>query len=117
MNKYRNKVEIIADILGVAREGARKTHIIYQGNLSYKLATAYLEAVLNAGLLVFSHERDFYLLTEKGKTFLVRFNKYSRYAKSLEKQHARVENEMNILVQKRRQEDIENGLIKPQQPI
>jgi len=99
MTKYRNKIEIVADILKVAEEGAKKTHIIYQGNLSFKLATAYLKAVLKAGLLVFSREHRFYMPTEKGRMFLARFNKYSRSAKNLEEQNARVKKEMIFLEQ------------------
>jgi hypothetical protein len=57
----------------------------------------YLEAVLHAGLLAFSGENGFYVLTKKGKLFLERFNKYSRCARNLEKQQARVKNEMIFL--------------------
>lgn len=37
MGKYRSRVEIVADILEVASDGALKTHIMYKCNLSYKL--------------------------------------------------------------------------------
>lgn len=97
--KYRNKIEIIADILEVAREGAKKTHIIYRGNLSFKLANAYLKAVLKAGLIVLDRKDRHYLLTEKGKMFLERFGKYCKYARGLEKQYALVRSEMTSLEQ------------------
>ena len=97
--KYRNKIEIIADILEVAREGAKKTHIIYRGNLSFKLANAYLKAVLKAGLIVLNRKDRHYLLTEKGQVFLERFGKYCKYARGLEKQYALVRSEMTSLEQ------------------
>ena len=99
MVKYRNKIEIIADILEVAREGAKKTHIIYRGNLSFKLANAYLKAVLKAGLIVLDRKDRHYLLTEKGQVFLERFGKYCKYARSLQKQYALVRSEMVSLEQ------------------
>jgi len=91
--KYRNKIEIVADILSVAREGARKTHIIYRGNLSFKLANIYLDVVVRAGLIRFDSDNGHYLLTEKGKRFLGKFHKYSKYAKNLEKQSTLVNKE------------------------
>jgi predicted transcriptional regulator len=91
--KYRNKIEIIADILNVAREGAKKTHIIYRGNLSFKLANIYLNVVVRAGLIRFDSNNGHYLLTEKGKRFLGKFHKYNRYAKNLEKQSTLVNKE------------------------
>ena len=91
--KYRNKIEIVADILNVAREGAKKTHIIYRGNLSFKLANIYLEVALRAGLIRFDSGNGHYFLTEKGKRFLGKFTKYNKYAKSLEKKFALVKKE------------------------
>lgn len=95
--KYRNKIEIVADILNVAREGAKKTHIIYRGNLSFKLANIYLEVVVRAGLIRFDSDNGHYFLTEKGKRFLGKFTKYNRFAKSLEKQFALVKQEKVLL--------------------
>jgi predicted transcriptional regulator len=95
--KYRNKIEIVADILNVAREGAKKTHIIYRGNLSFKLANIYLDVVVRAGLIRFHSDDAHYFLTGKGKRFLGKFTKYNRYAKSLEKHSALVKKEKVLL--------------------
>jgi predicted transcriptional regulator len=98
--KYRKKVEIVADILDVVRSGAKKTHIMYKCNLSFKLTNAYLDAVLRAGLIVFNDNNDgHYFLTRKGKAFLEKYNKYNRYARSFERQRERVRNEMSLLEQ------------------
>jgi len=37
MGKYRDRLQIIADILSVVRDGAKKTHVMYQANLSFTL--------------------------------------------------------------------------------
>ena len=99
LSKYRSKIEIVADILRISRTGARKTHIIYQGNLSFKLATTYLKEALTAGLLSHDENTGSYSLTEKGNAYLTRFEKYVQGAKRLEKQQARVEDEKTMLEQ------------------
>ena len=52
MGRYRNKLRIIADILLIACRRARKTQIMYQANLSYRLLCRYLGVVLDAVWLV-----------------------------------------------------------------
>ena len=96
---YRKKIEIVADILVIARKGAKKTHIMYRGNLSFKLLNVYLETVLRAGLLMVDRENGHYLLTEKGKSFLARFSVHNRRVKNLEKQSERVKGESTLLEQ------------------
>jgi predicted transcriptional regulator len=77
LSKYRNRVEIIADILNVVGDGALKTQIMYKGNLSYKLLTRYLREVIGAGLVCAVERANIYQLTEKGKMFLRDFKDYS----------------------------------------
>ena len=97
--KYRNKIEVVADVLAVAREGAKKTHIMYRGNLSFKLVNAYLSVVIKAGLISFDDESGCYVATEKGKVFLDRFKKYKRLVSGLERQLGLIKNEMASLEQ------------------
>ena len=61
----------------------KKTQIMYQANLSYKLLCRYLGEVLDAGLVSFDSE-ECYVLTAKGKEFLGRHEEYSKRCKSLE---------------------------------
>ena len=75
MGKYRSRLQIIADVLSVVKEGAKKTRIMYQANLSYKLLTRYLDDVLESGL-VRCENGDCYELTQKGREFLARFDDY-----------------------------------------
>jgi len=66
VSKYRDRLQIIADMLSIARNGAKKTQIMYQANLSYRLLGRYLREVLNAGLVKFENGNS-YVLTAKGK--------------------------------------------------
>ena len=84
-SKYRSRLEIIADILSVVRGGAKKTEIMYQANLSYKLLIQYLKDVLEANLVTHASENSF-MLTEKGLDFLTQFNSYHERRQELEEQ-------------------------------
>jgi predicted transcriptional regulator len=86
MGDYRCKLDIIADMLRVANRGAKKTQIMYQANLSYKLLTKYLKEVVKADLVHFEHAENCYVLTSKGEKFLERYKEYSRRNKHVEKQ-------------------------------
>jgi predicted transcriptional regulator len=78
LSKYRNRVEIIADILNIVGDGARKTQIMYRGNFSYKLLSRYLSEVIGAGLVCAGEKANIYRLTDKGKMFLRDYEDYSR---------------------------------------
>lgn len=86
MGNYRDRLQIIADILTVASKEAKKTQIMYQANLSYRLLCRYLGEVTKTGLIVLQ-DKDRYVLTEKGKEYLDQHEEYSKRCKNLEKQH------------------------------
>ena len=96
MGKYRSKLQIIADILDITSNGAKKTWIMYQANLSYKLFCRYLEEVMQCGLVAFG-EGNSYILTSKGEEFLTKFNEYDKQCKQLEEQVSSVQGERNEL--------------------
>jgi len=75
-SKYRNKLQIIADILLVAGKGAKKTRIMYQANLSYDLLKRYLTEVLEAGLISINKDERSYIITQKGEVFLKKYEEY-----------------------------------------
>lgn len=86
MGNYRSRLDIIADILHVvSKEGAKKTQIMYQANLSYKVLTKYLTEVIEACLVRLQRNERIYVLTSKGREFLEKYRKYSRSNKHLEK--------------------------------
>lgn len=92
MSKYRDKLRIVADILSIADDRAKKTRIMYQANLSYRLLCRYLDQVVDAELVKLE-DSDRYVLTAKGREFLTRHGEYSKRCKSLEKQSNHVNNE------------------------
>ncbi len=49
--KNRSRLEIIGNILGVAKYGAKKTHIMYRANLSYSQLQEYVAFLTERGLL------------------------------------------------------------------
>jgi len=92
LGKYRHKLQIIADILSIVGKGARRTHVMFQANLSYRLLCRYLYIVTGAGLVNCENE-DCYKLTPRGKEFLDRFDEYSKSWKHLEEQVNKVNHE------------------------
>lgn len=98
MGKYRSRLEIVADILYVVNDnnGAKKTRIMYQANLSYKLLTRYLKDVVEAGLVAFG-SANCYTLTWKGREFLRRFGEYCDEREKVEDQLNDVQNERKML--------------------
>ncbi|MEM4713772.1 MAG: winged helix-turn-helix domain-containing protein [Candidatus Bathyarchaeia archaeon] len=97
MGEYRSKLDIIADMLRVASNGANKTKIMYQANLSYKLLTKYLKELVKAELVHFQRTESSYVLTQKGLEFLQRYKEYSRRNKHIEKQFNDLHNKRKAL--------------------
>jgi len=64
----RSRIDITANILRLANEGTKKTHIMYRCNLSHSQLQAYLKLLLGMGFLV-SHS-DLFKTTAKGLKFL-----------------------------------------------
>ncbi len=93
MTTYRRRLDIIADILKVARTGAKKTKIMYFANLSFALLNKYLQDALHVGFLQFDGEK--YLMTKKGEDFLQKYGlfttQYSTVKAHLEKLHGEAE--------------------------
>jgi predicted transcriptional regulator len=96
MGKYRDRLQIIADILSVVRDGAKKTHVMYQANLSFTLLKRYLTEVLEAGL-VRCDDEDCYRLTGRGQAFLDRFGEYSKRCERVEEELNNVNDEKTVL--------------------
>lgn len=75
-SSHRSQIDIIADILDTAVDGARKTHIMYRCNLSFKQLETYLGLLLDRGLLrtVSGEEKTsytmFFVITDRGQALL-----------------------------------------------
>jgi predicted transcriptional regulator len=85
LGTYRGRLDIIADILQVASQNAKKTQIMYQANLSYKVLKRYLREITEASLISFQVAEQYYVLTDKGQEFLEAYRDYAKTNKSIEK--------------------------------
>jgi len=68
-------LEIISKILDLSKDGAKKTEILYYGNLSYMQLKSYLNFLIKNGILEEKEVKDndnthkLYKPTEKGLVF------------------------------------------------
>ena len=74
---YRDKIEIISDVLEAANGGASKIRIMYKAVLSYKQLKAYVKFLAEKGLLEYGYGTEVHILrtTEKGLLFLETYNR------------------------------------------
>lgn len=75
--RKRDRLRIMAEILSVATNNKKKTHIIRMCNLSSKMFQRYADTLLDKGLisLVNHSGGTFYKTTEKGQDFIRRYQK------------------------------------------
>ena len=70
----RSRTDIVVDILKVANNGAKKTHIVYRTNLNFNIACEYLETLREKELI--KQENGLFVTTEKGKAFQQMANEF-----------------------------------------
>ncbi|MGI0080063.1 MAG: winged helix-turn-helix domain-containing protein [Nitrososphaerales archaeon] len=72
--KNRNRIEIVANLLSIARTGTLKTHLMYKANLSYVMITDYLDYLQETRLIQETLDVDgtsrLFQTTEKGLKYL-----------------------------------------------
>ena len=73
---YRDKIEIISDVLEAANGGASKIRIMYKAVLSYKQMRGYVNFLAEKGLLEYGYQQELQIVrtTEKGLLFLATYN-------------------------------------------
>ena len=69
----RNDLDICADILQVARAGAKKTQIVYQANLNFKIVKGYLKRLIANGMLDPNQDERLFVTTSEGVDFIERY--------------------------------------------
>ena len=85
VNNRRSEIEIISDICKLSCNGAKKTELLYQGNLSYTQLKEYLIFLTERNILEKLENKDngnsatYYKTTEKGLEFLNEVNKVLAY--------------------------------------
>ena len=72
LNRKRSRLETIYKILLLSQQGIRKTHIMYQANLSHQQLVKYLEVLLTKQLL--SAKNGLYFTTDQGVAFIQKFH-------------------------------------------
>lgn len=79
----RNKFDIFAKVLEMAKKGTTKTRIVSQANLNQKVAKHSVRLLLDLNLLVETHNSPVsYFTTEKGLRFLYEYNSLKRLLNS-----------------------------------
>ena len=68
--KYRNRTEIVGNILDAANGGATKTKIMYVAFLSYNQLKEYLSVLKENNLIEYNEGTQIYKTTEKGLNYL-----------------------------------------------
>jgi predicted transcriptional regulator len=67
----RTRIDITAEILRIANDGAKKTQIVYGANLNFKLLRKYLDELEKAGFIMRDLEKQGIIkTTEKGENYL-----------------------------------------------
>jgi predicted transcriptional regulator len=80
MNGKRSDIEISAAILQVARNGAKKSHIVYKANLNFKIGKKYMDRLITSGLLKGPNMGSrFFRTTEKGFDYIKYFQGLKEY--------------------------------------
>jgi predicted transcriptional regulator len=110
MGKHRSRLKILANILQVItnNKGAKKTQIMYQAYLSYKLLVQYLKDVTEAGLVVCGEE-NCYKLTPKGEKFLAKFGEYNESRENINRKLDYVEDQKVMLEEMCPNTEVVNG--------
>lgn len=72
----RNSNDIEADILRITADGAKKTYIVYQANLNFKIVKKYLSSLIERGYIAYdgSGKGGLYFTTPRGFEFLRRYD-------------------------------------------
>lgn len=78
--QHRSRMDIIANILKEAVDGAKKTKIMYSCNLSFRQLQIYLSLLIEKNFLRVIHvegssgSMEFFEITSQGKAFLKAYN-------------------------------------------
>ena len=77
INNRRCEFEIINEILSLAKDGTKKTRILYQTNLSYTQLQNYLNHLLDNDILRIENNNStkIYKTTDKGLSIIKNINK------------------------------------------
>ena len=85
-NKRRSEIQIIKEILDLSKNGAKKTEILYQGNMSFSQLQNYLSYLIEKKIIEenISYQQNgsrnkVYVTTKKGNDLLENINSLYSY--------------------------------------
>jgi predicted transcriptional regulator len=84
--KNRSSIDIVANILEIAKDGAKKTRIMYLANLSYELFKKYLNFSMDKNFLEYNSIEKKYKTTNKGLDFLKNYYKFKKIEEKYKKE-------------------------------
>ena len=85
--RYRDRIDIISQILEAANGGASKSRIMYKSLLSYKQMKEYVKFLTEKGLLGYDQQEvQTFKTTEKGLHFLNTYNRIGDMIKEEQQQ-------------------------------
>jgi predicted transcriptional regulator len=92
----RGRLEIIYAILSICHKPVNKTSILYKCNLSFSQLQKYMEYLFSHNLLrsIQEKQRDYYHVTDKGKTYIEEYEKLTGLLKE-EKDNSTVTRTIN----------------------
>jgi predicted transcriptional regulator len=77
--RYRNRIDIIAELLNVACGGTTKTKMMYKVMLSYGQLKEYLQILTENDLIVYDNANQRFSTTHKGFEFVKRYEDLSKF--------------------------------------
>jgi predicted transcriptional regulator len=100
VSKRRDKIVILADILEITRDGAKKTKIMYGANLSFVQVEKYITFMRTIHLIQIrtEHHGKAYWTTEKGMTFLREFRRISVLLENKAEKSTKLRRRSNVYV-------------------
>ena len=99
--QYRDRIEITANILEIAKDGSRKTRIMYLGNLSFDLVQKYLSQLEQLNLVEVKDTpggEKMYFITAKGERFLSDFRELQKHAEIADTKKQILEDALGVKV-------------------
>ena len=99
--QYRDRIEITANILEIAKGGSRKTRIMYLGNLSFDLVQKYLSQLEQLSLVEVKDTpggEKMYYVTPKGERFLADFRELQKHAEIADNKKQILEDALGVKV-------------------
>ena len=102
----RSRIDIVVDVLDVAKNGVNKTAIVYRTNLNFRLADKYIELLEKQGLL--ENKLNKYITTDKGRIFLGKAKELTVQLEIPKQKTKEMSQHLELPVQKA--EDINNQL-------